>query len=183
MSSLRGWTLSILANATIVTETCINCGILFGLAEDHQRELRKTGSRFYCPNGHHMFYTAKADAEKRAEQAEAQLVAARDQAEAALREAEQLRSEAARQRQRIANGACPCCNRYFDNVRRHMATQHPDYAAPDTGGRRIRFGCSCGATFDTYHGLRVHQGRSRRGDWAKSATPTYRRHLTEGATR
>ena len=30
-------------------------------------------------------------------------------------------------KKRIANGVCPCCNRTFVNVQRHMATQHKDF--------------------------------------------------------
>jgi hypothetical protein len=28
---------------------------------------------------------------------------------------------------RIGNGVCPCCNRSFTNLRRHMTTKHPEY--------------------------------------------------------
>jgi hypothetical protein len=27
----------------------------------------------------------------------------------------------------VANGVCPCCNRTFQNLARHMAGKHPDY--------------------------------------------------------
>lgn len=30
-----------------------------------------------------------------------------------------------------ACGVCPCCNRSFTNVRRHMTSQHPDYTIPE----------------------------------------------------
>lgn len=33
-----------------------------------------------------------------------------------------------RTRNRIANGVCPCCDRSFTNLQRHMASKHPDYA-------------------------------------------------------
>lgn len=32
-----------------------------------------------------------------------------------------------RLKNRIAAGVCPCCNRSFQNVARHMAGQHPDF--------------------------------------------------------
>ena len=35
----------------------------------------------------------------------------------------------AKERKRVANGVCPCCNRTFGNLQRHMATKHPDHAA------------------------------------------------------
>lgn len=30
-------------------------------------------------------------------------------------------------KKRIANGVCPCCNRHFVNLERHMTGKHPDY--------------------------------------------------------
>jgi hypothetical protein len=30
---------------------------------------------------------------------------------------------------------CPCCNRSFQNLRRHMATKHPEFNAPGPGGK------------------------------------------------
>lgn len=36
-------------------------------------------------------------------------------------------------KKRIANGVCPCCNRSFANLERHMAGQHPDYPQPGEG--------------------------------------------------
>lgn len=29
---------------------------------------------------------------------------------------------------RVSKGVCPCCNRYFKNLHRHMENKHPDYA-------------------------------------------------------
>jgi hypothetical protein len=30
-------------------------------------------------------------------------------------------------KKRVAAGVCPCCNRSFKDLARHMAGQHPDY--------------------------------------------------------
>lgn len=32
-----------------------------------------------------------------------------------------------RAKKRVANGVCPCCNRSFENLRRHMKAKHPDW--------------------------------------------------------
>lgn len=34
-------------------------------------------------------------------------------------------------RARVKNGVCPCCNRSFENLRRHIETKHPEFG---TGG-------------------------------------------------
>lgn len=34
---------------------------------------------------------------------------------------------------RIAKGVCPCCNRSFQNLHRHMTSQHPDWVKSESG--------------------------------------------------
>jgi hypothetical protein len=34
-------------------------------------------------------------------------------------------------RKRAAAALCPCCNRSFVQLRRHLASQHPDYKGED----------------------------------------------------
>lgn len=117
------------------TETCCSCGILFAIPEDFQRSVRKTQERFYCPNGHGQSYS----------KSEAQIVREELSREKENRMREQRRSEGlerelrsqkfktmaersakVRLKRRIAAGVCPCCQRSFENLRRHMATKHPE---------------------------------------------------------
>lgn len=164
MSDLRSYRLDLAGTVTMVTDTCCNCGVLFAMTEDYQRKRRNERDSFYCPNGHGQHYTGPTDTD-RLKQAVARETALQDQLGAAVREAEQTRATLLRDRQRFANGACPCCNRYFDNVRRHMATKHPDYDVTRIEATALRFRCSCGFESDSLHGLRTHQGRSRRTGW------------------
>ena len=52
---------------TIVTKiigvTCCNCGLLFGLNEEHWQRLNDNGKKFCCPNGHIQYFTKKEDLE------------------------------------------------------------------------------------------------------------------------
>lgn len=41
-------------------------------------------------------------------------------------------------RNRIAKGVCPCCNRSFVNLGKHMAGQHPDFGAAENAGTTTR---------------------------------------------
>lgn len=109
---------------------CCACGLVFMVPEDWEAERRKSGTGFYCPNGHSLTW-GKSEADKLRERVaslEAKLTHAQDQRAAAERDAQQSRQEAERQRKRAANGVCPCCNRTFVNLGRHMRGQHPDYA-------------------------------------------------------
>lgn len=138
----------------------------------------KEGHGWFCPRGHPRIWKGQTTVQQ-LEAAQAREGALRDQLLAAEAEAERRRVQIIRDRHRFANGVCPCCNRSFTNVMRHMETQHPDYDPADLTLPRYR--CSCGRDFDTMHGLRVHQGKSRSGEWTDPAKSNWRRHLTEVA--
>lgn len=38
-----------------------------------------------------------------------------------------------RTKNRVAKGACPCCNRYFRDVHSHITSQHPEYSGEAEG--------------------------------------------------
>lgn len=40
----------------IVKESCVTCGVEFGLSSDHKDCLKKTGKTYSCPNGHRQHY-------------------------------------------------------------------------------------------------------------------------------
>lgn len=125
--------------------TCYLCGVLFGLEAGYEARRRNDHKAFYCPNGHVQgFYgpskieqerdAARELAEResrRRNYAEESAQRAREDADRQRRSAAAYKGWATRVRNRIANGVCPCCNRSFTNVRRHMTTQHPDYTIPE----------------------------------------------------
>jgi hypothetical protein len=127
---------------TLVVVTCgaTGCGQTFGMTEAFYRQVRDSHETWYCPSGHPRVYLGESAiekerrlrqaAERQAGYARASRDAARDQAEAAERSARAYKGHATRLRNRIANGVCPVpsCRRSFENVRRHIAGQHPDWA-------------------------------------------------------
>lgn len=162
-----------------------DCGEHFAMSRSTYDETRRTGRTWYCPSGHRRVWKGPTT-EQQLRDAEARERHLTDQLHAAEADAEQSRVRLAWARYRFANGVCPCCNRTFDNVRRHMETKHPDYAqengAAMSAGRSERFGCSCGRTFATPHGLAVHQGKSRGDNWSDPRTWRWERHLTVAVT-
>lgn len=123
----------------MATEVCCCCGVPFAMPDSMQRERRQNpGTAFWCPNGHSQHYTGKTEEAKlreqleasrlRAERAEAAAKRQRQRAVDAERSASAYKGVATRQRNRIARGVCPCCNRYFPSMERHMQTNHPQYA-------------------------------------------------------
>jgi hypothetical protein len=123
---------------TLAIEECCKCHITFAMPKDLQRRCIEAGPAmmFYCPLGHSQHYTAsevqrlkeKLEREQRwRKDAEIRARAARDQADAAERSRAAYKGQLTKAKKRIGNGVCPCCNRHFANVERHMAGQHPDY--------------------------------------------------------
>lgn len=154
------------------------CSVQFAMTTAFYREMVASRRTWYCPNGHPRVFTSESP-EAKLRRAEAREVALKDQLEAAAREAENTRLALLRDRQRFANGVCPCCNRSFDNVRRHMASKHPDYDPTKIAENLDHvFSCSCGRKFATLRGLRTHQGHARGDGWELPNAPAWRAHLT-----
>ena len=139
MNELRGYTLTLRSDCDLRTETCCECGVLFAFPQAMYKRLleQKTKARFYCPNGHSQFYTGKTEAQKLRDQLEREREAterAEKRARAARAEAEMTRNSLrvtkghmTRLKKRIKHGVCPCCNRQFKNLARHMENKHPEY--------------------------------------------------------
>lgn len=141
---LRLQTLTVERKQKLTTETCCNCGTLFAMDAELQRERYADKQSFFCPNGHRMSYTGKAEVQKlkdqlneerRQRQAAEQRVAMyadeareeRDKAEHERRRANGYKGHATRITRRAKAGVCPCCNRTFKQLAAHMVSQHPEF--------------------------------------------------------
>ena len=120
---------------------CCRCGIAFAVTKEFNRECLDDrgprGKQFYCPNGHGQHYTGKTEADRERERAEAlaaqveranrRAANAQEDARAARASLVATKGHLTRSRRRAAGGVCPCCNRTFANVARHVAGQHPAF--------------------------------------------------------
>ncbi len=119
--------------------TCAACGIAFAMESSFRARRLADHEYFYCPAGHHNYYSAESDAERLSrELKEARLeirrMAYREQsAQLAARDAERAQkaaeAETRRVKKRAAAALCPCCRRSFVQLRRHMETKHPEYSS------------------------------------------------------
>lgn len=115
---------------------CPTCGCIYAIPAGVYRRgiARKGHATIYCPNGHTWHFTGKThEAEVRdLRDSLAQAHARRDQAEADARMARAREAKARKERDRIKTragaGVCPCCNRTFAQLARHIKSKHPDYA-------------------------------------------------------
>lgn len=136
---------TITRTTTFEIETCCSCGVQFGMPTDLKHRRVNDHASFFCPNGHGQHYTGPTDAQKAKAEAEAlrsQLAGAqqtakylrdenrreRERVEAARRSASAHKGAHTRTKNRVAAGVCPCCNRTFQDLARHMAGQHPTFS-------------------------------------------------------
>lgn len=118
-----------------VSDICCKCGIQFSMPEEFRKYRKQDKGTFYCPNGHPQHFTEHLEAKLKATEEELvrvkQRLAQKDaEINDAHAETEKIRKEAARIRKRIDAGVCPCCNRTFQNLARHMKAKHPQQAKP-----------------------------------------------------
>lgn len=131
---------------------CCVCQEPLMLTERTVEVLRCSGATFYCPFGHGLVLPRgksdldlareEVERERRERQrAEQKITELTDEAATAKREAagaiEIARAEryrangykgfAARIAGRAKAGVCPCCNRSFVELARHMASKHPEF--------------------------------------------------------
>ena len=134
--------------AELVEKVCPICGIIYGL-EHSFYEYRRSGSAnerekgWHCPNGHSLIVTKtvadelreQLEAERRLKERAQQNIAywqdnakeAREQAKRERNRANGYKGHATRITKRVKAGVCPCCNRHFVQLERHMANKHPDF--------------------------------------------------------
>jgi hypothetical protein len=105
------------------------CGIRHAIPVELDRQARDNGKTVYCPLGHSWVYkeTRADELERELRQAQQRQRATRDLLDAEQRSHSATRGHLTRTRKRAAAGVCPCCQRTFQNVARHVATKHPDF--------------------------------------------------------
>jgi hypothetical protein len=113
---------------------CASCGMLFGISQTYLRKRLEDHKGFYCPNGHANYFPQETEAERLRGQLEFARTRARGEErrrEVAERSLAATKGVVTKLKKRVANGVCPCCNRHFADLQRHMDGQHPDF----TGGQ------------------------------------------------
>jgi hypothetical protein len=114
----------------LVDVTCW-CGAPLAIPQTLFDEAHRTGRGLYCPaTGHRFGWDSEMEKlRKERDQAKARATALNDQLLAEQGAHRATKATLTKERKRAAHGVCPCCNRSFVNVGRHMKTKHPDYVA------------------------------------------------------
>jgi uncharacterized protein with PIN domain len=131
--SLEGTAL--LINTEYVCITC-TCGLIFAVPAAVRQRWVDNNKSFFCPMGHSLSYTGseldklrkQLEREKRDKEFhQRNATAEREAREKTQRQLRATKGAKTRMANRIKNGVCPCCNRTFMDLQRHMSTKHPDF--------------------------------------------------------
>ena len=116
---------------TMTTLTCTKCASDFSITSKFCRTWREgVDTTLWCPCcGTSWAGGSESPAKKLQKQLDAEY-AAHAKTRAALntskRQLTAKKGAITKLNKRIGNGVCPCCNRTFVNVQRHMASKHPE---------------------------------------------------------
>lgn len=129
---MSGVTLTYTGELVVVTCWCGTAHAVPKGLRDHQLSEHRDGRKFdvFCPLGHSYIVSGKSkwrEEQERADAAEARLLATRDQLAAERKAHTATKANLTKTKKRVAGGVCPCCNRSFVQLTRHMATKHPGY--------------------------------------------------------
>lgn len=109
--------------------SCCVCGIQFGVPPYFISNKRANAGTLYCPNGHGLGWS-KSEADKLREQlqkANSETEWQRARAQRLEKDLQSQKGQLTKLKNRVAKGVCPCCQRSFVALKRHMKTKHPDY--------------------------------------------------------
>lgn len=119
------------------------CGIAFSVPQWWEQRRREDKTWWYCPNGHSQHFSGKTEAERLKGEVErlnkdAAYLRTRLEDEAKTvnrlcRSRDSYKGQVTRIKNRVSKGVCPCCNRTFQNLARHMTGQHPEWKGQDIG--------------------------------------------------
>lgn len=124
--------------------SCAACKTLHAFSDPIYRAMMERVGEMavHCPNGHQwVFAKGETDLDKmrrerdRLAQAIAQrddeITRQRDLRKHAERSAIAYKGKVTRLKNRASVGLCPCCNRSFQDLARHMAGKHPEFVIAD----------------------------------------------------
>lgn len=129
---------------TLEIITCCHedCKQKFAMEDALYRQRKNDHYTFYCPRGHKQHFPDKSNEEllqqelqqqkekiERLEQSRTSLHTLLTNERTGRRnEVRSLKGAKTRILNRVKNGVCPCCNRSFSNLKRHMDSKHPDHS-------------------------------------------------------
>jgi len=119
----------VITKTSLVTHTCLTCGIQYAIPDDYDQELRKNHRTFYCPRGHTMYYPEETEEERLRKALLKEQKKRREYQEEYTKLNRQLNDtleQYGKLKKRVNAGVCPYCRRHFANVEQHIQSKHKD---------------------------------------------------------
>lgn len=128
----------------IVRLSCADCGMDIFMTRHYEVWLQEDARRkFTCLKGHSQHFSdSENDIEKirrernllkqQAAMHEDEIREEQERRKAAERAAAAQKGQVTRLKNRAKAGVCPCCNRSFQNLQRHMENKHPDFGKAES---------------------------------------------------
>lgn len=115
--------------STELTTVSCWCGTPMALPKNLVSNAKENGSSLYCPaTGHKFSWDSENEKlRKLLDRERSRLTATQDQLRASERQTTALKGQLTKARKRAAAGVCPCCNRSFVQLSRHMKSKHPGF--------------------------------------------------------
>ena len=126
--------------------SCYCCGIRFGITDQlHRRVVINAEGSVYCPSCGRQSAWRESRDQKEIKRLQREIDTERRRADTAIRRAEReserresvekslsaTKGVVTRIKNRVGKGVCPCCNRTFRDLARHMANQHPEFSGEE----------------------------------------------------
>ena len=136
---------TITVGTELETVHCCGCGGTYAINAEYVKRKRETGGFWHCPYcdgewGYEKDGSEIAKLKRKLEYQEADAARERkwrheaeDRHSHTQRRLSATQGAVTRIKNRVGKGVCPCCNRHFANLERHMASKHSDYATATQG--------------------------------------------------
>jgi hypothetical protein len=131
-----------MTTTVLVTIEAVKCGVCqawHGLEAGFHQKAKQSGAYWYCPHckswiGYNETEIKRlrdelAREKHRAEQRQARIESLQRETEHLEHRRRGTLGALRRTQKRVKHGVCPCCNRTFQNLARHMAGKHPHFGA------------------------------------------------------
>lgn len=119
----------VIVRTSLVTHTCLTCGIQYAIPADYDEELKLNHRTFYCPRGHTQYYPSETEEERLRKALLQEQKKRREYQEEYTKLNRQLNGalgQLSKVKERINAGICPYCRRHFANLERHIQSKHKD---------------------------------------------------------
>jgi DNA-binding transcriptional regulator YiaG/DNA-directed RNA polymerase subunit RPC12/RpoP len=117
---------------TDITPSC--CNVPFAMSKSHYDKRRSDQKNWWCPNcGSRRHFIGRTEEQKKIDSLKADLNSTRRELNMERTDRRDAQKKYTRIRTRVQQGQCPCCDKKFENLRDHMASEHQL-----TGGEMLR---------------------------------------------